>query len=127
METAAAPARSDTRSKLAIGLVCVVLAAMGCLVVRGGNWFLAVFPALAIAGLLRRVRWGRRLAVALLWLLLLGGVGSVFPQGEYDEITGSSPRPIEVTVALFVACVAFALLGLHLLGRYNKEFRADWL
>ena len=124
---AAVPPAADTRSKLAIGVVCLILAAMAGLFIKAWNWGLAVVPALAIMGLVRRVRWGRRSAAVLLWLLLLVGVGLMLPQGEGDQLTGSKPRPLEDALSEAFACIAAALLGLHLLGRYKNVFRPDWL
>lgn len=123
---AASPTPTDARAKLAIGVVCAVLAGIAGLMLKVGNWEIALVPALAIVGLARRVRWGRRLAVVLLWVMLLVGVGLMLPKTELDQISGSKPVPLEVAVMEFAVCVAFALLGLHLLGRYKKEFRAAW-
>ena len=120
---AAAPDTPGTRFKLALGLVCLVLIAIAGLMLRAGNWLPALVPALAIVGLVRRVRWGRVLAVILFWLLLLVGVSFALPQAEFDQITGSQPQPLEVALAKFAACVTTALIGLHLLGRFKKEFR----
>lgn len=123
---ATVPTTTGTRFWLALGFVCLALGVIAGLMLMAGNWVLALIPALAIAGVVRRVRWGRRLALVLLWLLLLIGVGQMLPSSESDEITGSKPQPLEVVLTKSAIFSSIALLGLHLLGRYAKEFRSSW-
>ena len=50
------------------------------------NWVVAALLALAAAGVLRGVRWGRRMALGFMWLLLVFAIGDVLPARiEVDE------------------------------------------
>jgi hypothetical protein len=111
---------------IAMGAVCLVLAAMAAHQVSVGNWFTAAFPVLAIAGIAGRLRWGRRLAVGLHWLLLVAGFGAVMPPEKGVPVYREMP-PVEVAMIEAAVLVAVALLCLHLLGRWKTGFRAAWI
>ena len=121
-----APTIPDTRFKVAMAVACIILAAMAGVPLYNGKWWFALVPALAIVGLVRRVMWGWGLAMVLLWLLLLLGVGFMLPQGEADAITGNKPVPLEEVLTKAAICIGLALVGLHLLGLYKKVFRPEW-
>ena len=112
------------RYRAAIGFVCLVLAGMAAFSALR-LWPVAIICIAAIIGLVRGVRWGRRTALVLLWLLLISGVMLLTPP---ERVDGYEPVviPIGTLVLYAVAMGTPALAGLHLLGRYRKAFRSDW-
>jgi hypothetical protein len=82
--------------------------------------------ALAIAGIARRVRWGRRLAVGLQCLLPLAGFGAVMPPQKGVPVSREMP-PVEAAMIGAAVLIGFALVCLHLLSLWKKDFRNDWI
>ena len=121
------PAPASWKSRAAILFVALVLGAMAVHQWTVGNTFITILPLAAIAGLLRSVRWGRRLAAVLMWLLLLFAIGNVLPARiEVDEALGLAPAtPAELWTQLAVMAGA-ALASLHILGVQKARFRAAW-
>ena len=79
----------NRRFHLALAIVCFALAGSGAYAASNGAWFGVGIAILLLIGLIRRVRWGRNLAVAYFWLMLLLGVFSVMPSRiEGDQIMG---------------------------------------
>jgi hypothetical protein len=129
MEATWTPAQ-ESRYRLARGLVCAVLACFAAyefyLRTEATIFFGAIFT-LAIVGLVRGVRWGRRLAVASSLLMLVVGIGAVLPARITESgLTGKEAPSTEVAVAQFIAIVVIALACLHVLGLYKDRFRKDW-
>jgi len=122
---AAIPERKTAGYRLSIGFVCLVLAGLaGFTVVRGG-WHLTPILVIALVGILRGVRWGRRLGLFVFWMVLLSGLVMVMPP---EKVDGYTPEMVPIGTAIVRAAV-LALLGLtclHLLGRYRRSFRAEW-
>ena len=109
--------------------VCLVLAGLAAFLASRGNWVAWIFAALlvlAIVGLVRRVRWGRRLALGMCWLMILVGFGSVLPPERVDGVAPPPIIAIEYAVTQMVVLCLVGLLCLHLLGRHRKAFRDTW-
>ena len=111
---------------VAMSIVCVSFASVAGWEMYAGNWVFAIPFALAILGLVRRVRWGRRLSLVLGWLALVTGFALMFPAEKGMEVPGEAPIPVEVVVAEAIVVCSMALVCLHLLGAYRKSFRAAW-
>lgn len=89
--------------------------------------FSIIFTVPAI-GLYRMLKWGRQMAVTLLWLAMLGIIiGRISPQRleNFTRHGGAAPGPLYLIVTSFLALVIF-LTALHVLGKHKKEFRAEW-
>jgi hypothetical protein len=113
---------------IAMAVVCLVLAGMAVHQASLGqvfNWMVAAIAVLAIFGLVRRVRWGRRTAVGLQIVLLLLGFSMVMPPEPGVPVPGP-PQPVETAMLHAAVAVGVALLCLHLLGHYKKSFRDAW-
>lgn len=91
------------------------------------NWVVAALMALAAIGVLRGVRWGRRMALVFMWLLLLAAIGDVLPARiEADQALGApAATPGELWTELIVLS-AVALASLHILATCESRFRAEW-
>ena len=79
----------------------------------------------AALGIYRRARWGRRLAVFLLWLAVVVGVGHVLPARLEGVPAGEAPGPWMAALQM-IAITGLALASLHFLGKYKTQFRAGW-
>jgi hypothetical protein len=121
----------ESRYRLGRGFVCVVLACFAGYefsIGTGITPFIGLTVVLAIVGVIRGVKWGRRLAVAAcILLLIVFGVGSVLPaRMEGAQMTGTEAPELGRAVVEFVAVVVIALASLHILGRYKQRFRKAW-
>ena len=117
----------DRRFHAALAVVCLALAAVGAHAAFSGGWIVVGVTVLLLAGLIRRVRWGRNLAVAFFWLMLIMGVFSAMPSRiEGDQIMGRESAPVEQVVTELVVLCTVALVCLHLLGLYKGRFRKGW-
>lgn len=119
--------------RITVVATCLMIAASAChqaYVAAGGRGFNAILSALLIlatAGLWRRVRWGRRFAVAFLWALILVAFGAMSPFRAGDLLAeGIEPTPIAMLAAQFFIVCAVAVTCLHQLGRHKARFRAAW-
>lgn len=118
---------NDRRFYLALAAVCLVVAAVGVHSAANGAWFGVAVSVVLIAGLVRRVRWGRNLGVAFFWLMLLMGVFAAMPSRvEGDQIMGRESASLEQVVTELVVLCSLALVCLHLLGIYKERFRRAW-
>ena len=111
----------------AMSIVCASFASVAALAISAGNWVFAIPFALAIVGIVRRVRWARRLSLVLGWIALFTGFGLMLPVEKGMEVPGEVPIPLEVVVAEAIVVCSLALACIHLLGVYKKAFRAGWL
>ncbi len=109
----------------------MVLAAIQQLyrMLEGGieNGAIAVVLACGVVGLVRRVQWGRRIAVLFFWACLLVGLGLMSPFRAGDLMVGGmEPPTMWVLGAEFLVVAAVAITGLHHLGKHKALFRAQW-
>jgi hypothetical protein len=111
-------------------LVAAVLVALAAHQVTRAQPFNVIVGVLLVAGavgLLRGVRWGRRFAVAFLWLLLLAALGDVLPARiEADQALGGPPATSAELWTQLIALGSVALASLHFLGKHKGLFRAEW-
>lgn len=92
------------------------------------NAAIATLLAIGIVGLMRRVRWGRRIAVAFLWGTVLVGFGALSPFNAGDLMAEGIEPPSLLTLGLrFAGLCAVALTGLHYLGKHKSMFRPVWI
>ena len=110
----------------AMSVVCACLASIAGVFILAGNWVLAIPFAAAIVGIVRRLRWGRRMALVFGWFSLFVGFGLMLPVEKGVEIPGHVPLPVEVVVAQAIVVCSMALVCIHLLGVYKRSFRAGW-
>lgn len=91
------------------------------------NVALGVVLLIASVGQLKRLRWGRRMAVLFMWLLLVFAIGDILPARiEADEALGRPPAtPAQLVTQLILLC-SVALGALHFLGRHKARYRPDW-
>ena len=96
-----------------------------------GRPFNAVVAAVlitGIAGIARKVRWGRRIAVAFLWGLIIISFGRLSPFRAGDLMTDGIEPPLLLELGLqFAGACAIALVCLHYLGKHKLLFRAAWI
>jgi len=92
------------------------------------NAAIATLLAIGIVGIMRKVRWGRRIAVAFLWVLILVGFGALSPFNAGDLMAEGIEPPSLLTLGLrFAGICAVALTGLHYLGKHKAMFRPVWI
>ena len=110
--------------------VAAVLAAMAVHQIAYGSPFnvsLGILLLLGAAGVLRALRWGRRMAVLFMWLLVVYAIGGVLPARiEVDEAQGRPPPSSMELIVQLVLLSSAALGSLHLLGRHKARYRAAW-
>ncbi len=113
-----------------LALVSAALALMAVFQITRGTPFNVVVGALlliAAVGLLRKLRWGRRMSVFFMWLLLTFAIGDVLPaRMEVDEALGREPATTSQLVAQLALLSSVALGALHFLGREKARFRSRW-
>jgi len=82
---------------------------------------------IAAVGLLRKLRWGRRMSIFFMWLLLVFAIGDILPARiEADEALGREPATTSQLVAQLVVLCCVALGSLHFLGKGKARFRPGW-
>ena len=96
-----------------------------------GRPFNAIVAAVLIAGLVgivRKVSWGRRIAVIFLWGSIVISFGRLSPFGAGDLMADGvePPSPLELGLE-FAAVCSIALVCLHYLGKYKSLFRTSWI
>jgi hypothetical protein len=92
------------------------------------NAAVAVILIAGAVGLVRKVRWGRRVAVLFLWVAILAAFGSLSPFMAGDLMAqGVEPPSVPALVLRLAGVCAVALAGLHYLGKHKVRFRAAWL
>ena len=110
--------------------VSAALVAMSALQITRSEPFNVAAGALlliAAVGLLRRVRWGRRMSAFFMWLLLAVAIGDMLPARiEADQALGREPATSSQLVAQLILLCSVALGSLHFLGRYKARYRPDW-
>jgi uncharacterized membrane protein YoaK (UPF0700 family) len=110
-----------------VGAVLVVMAVHQVSYGSPFNVSLAILLLLSAAGLLRTVRWGRRMAVLFMWLLVVYAIGGVLPARiEVDEAQARAPLSSTQLIVELVLMSGVALGSLHLLGRHKARYRAAW-
>jgi len=89
------------------------------------NIIVGSLMVISAVGLLRKLRWGRRMSVAFMWLLLFFAIGDILPaRAEIDESLGRPPATtFELVMELLVLC-SVALASLHFLGKEKTRFRS---
>ncbi len=111
-------------------LVSATLSLMGVFQITRGTPFNGVVGALlviAAVGLLRKLRWGRRMSVVFMWLLVVVAIGDVLPARiEADEALGREPATTAELVTELVLLCSVALGSLHFLGKGKTRFRSGW-
>lgn len=111
-----------------IGL-CLALIATALVLAVDGHWLPLVAAALLWAplawGLWRRKRLARRVAVVLLWwLVLVLPIGVINPFAAMDGAIDPDTPFWQLAVPVFGG-VALALLALHVLIKYRSAFGQD--
>lgn len=125
------PAATEPRQfRAANYFVGAVLAVMAFHQLSYGSPFnvsLGILLLLGAAGVVRALRWGRRMAVLFMWLLVVYAIGGVLPARiEVDEARGRGPRSSTELIVELVLLSSVALGSLHLLGRHKARYRAAW-
>ena len=91
------------------------------------NGVVGVLLVIAAVGLLRKLRWARRMSVIFMWLLLVFAIGNVLPaRTEGDAALGTQPATTAYLVTELVLLCSAALASLHFLHRNKTRFRSDW-
>lgn len=116
-------------------MVVAVLMAVAALhqvyVAMEGRLINACMAALLIAGVVgitRRLRWGRRIAVAFLWGSIIIGFGLLSPFRAGDLMADGIEPPSMTALGLEFAVISTIALGcLHYLGKHKLLFRPAWL
>ena len=117
----------NRRFHLALALVCLAVTSVGVYAATNGGWIGVGIAVLLLVGLIRQVRWGRNMAVAFFWLMLLMGVFAAMPSRvEGDQIMGVESASVAQVVTELVVLCTVALVCLHLLGIYKERFRKGW-
>ncbi len=124
------PAVETPQFRMTIFFVCAVqVLAVIYEIWQGTPFTLAVAVLLLIAtvGLFRKVRWGRRMSTAFLWLLMGVAIGLILPaRMEGDMAMGVESPTMLVAAAQFIVLCGVAIVSLHFLGKYKSLFRPDW-
>lgn len=90
------------------------------------NGVVAVICAVGVVGLLRRLRWGRRIAVVFLWSRIFVSQGALSP--PFDLTVEEMEKISLLFLSLrFAGICVVAVACLHVLGRFKEYFRATWL
>jgi hypothetical protein len=113
-----------------LNLVGAALSLMAVFQITRGTPFNVVVGALlviAAVGLLRKLRWGRRMSIFFMWLLLAFAIGDVLPaRMETDEALSREPTTTSQLVAQLALLSSVALGSLHFLSRGKARFRPRW-
>ena len=92
------------------------------------NVAVAALLTAGVVGVTRRVRWGRRIAVAFLWGSIIVGFGALSPFRAGDLMAEGIEPPSLLTLGLrFAGVCALALACLHYLGKHKSRFRPAWI
>jgi hypothetical protein len=92
------------------------------------NAVLAALLISGIVGITRKVRWGRRIAVAFLWGSIIISFGSLSPFSAGDLMAEGIEPPSILTLGLrFAGNCAIAITCLHYLGKHKSMFRPAWI
>ena len=91
------------------------------------NAIVAFILFLGAIGVYRRVRWGRRVALAFLWLIIFVTIGAISPFRAMDSVrAGIEPPSVVILVTLLLAASIFSLSCIHILGKNKERFRPRW-
>jgi len=95
---------------------------------RPFNAAVGVLLIVGAVGMARKVRWGRRIAVAFLWGSIFVSFGRLAPFSAGDLMAEGIEPPSLLTLALqFAGVCIIALMCLHYLGKHKIHFRSAWI
>lgn len=132
IDEASAGAPQEFRYSMLVVAILMAAAALHQLyVAMDGRLINACVGALLVAGVVgvtRRVRWGRRIAVAFLWGSIIIGFGLLSPFRAGDlMVEGIEPPSLLMLVLQLSSVCAVALICLHYLGKHKHRFRSAWI
>jgi hypothetical protein len=92
------------------------------------NAVVAALLITGIVGITRKVRWGRRIAVAFFWGSIIISFGALSPFNAGDLMAEGIEPPSILTLGLrFAGVCAIAIVCLHYLGKHKSMFRPAWI
>ena len=128
------PPKAPAEFRYTVRVVAVLMAAAALhqvYIAMGGRLVNACVAAILIAGvvgIMRSLRWGRRIAVVFLWGSIIIAFGLLSPFRAGDLLAEGIEPPSLTVLALQFAVISTIALGcLHFLGKHKRRFRPAWI